>query len=81
MEQVKKLIVIPIPYSRKNKFMEEVRKYVNNISIDDIKVIKLDGKISGYNGDIIEIDSIACNSNVSYKKKRDDATLKIAGTN
>lgn len=81
MEQVKKIIVISTPYSKEGKFMEEIRKYFKNISTDEIKVIELDGKINGYNADIIEIDSISCNSRINSKQKREDATLKIAGTN
>ena len=76
-----RIIIISTPYSGESKFMEEIKKYFKSISINEIKDIKLDGKINGYNADIIEIDNITCNSSINFKQKRDDATLKVADTN
>ena len=120
-----KIIIVSTPSSKESEFSKEFKKYFKNI---EIKEIKLDEIINGYNADIIEIDSMSCRDKVGYKtcgdceyfgelseqqseslngkkfgcktsfieakygnkntpacaefkKKRVDATLKIAGTN
>lgn len=73
-----RIVIVGTPSGRTNIIYDILKEYYKSI---EYIYIDLDDKINGYNADIIEIDSITCNSSVNSKQKRVDATLKIAGTN
>lgn len=73
-----RIIIVGTPSSKTNIIYDILKEYFKSI---EYIYFDLDNKINGIKPNFIEIDSITCNSCINCKKKRYDATLKIAGTN